>query len=42
MVRELLAPNTPISLHVEYTDNTSAKLLAAMATDLATLNGWFA
>lgn len=42
LVRELLAPNTPISLHVEYTDNTSAKLLAAMAKDLATLNGWFA
>jgi len=42
LVRELLAPTTPISLHVEYTDNTTAKLLAGMAKDLATLNGWFA
>lgn len=42
LVRELLPPTTPISLHVEYTDNTSEKLLAGMAKDLATLDGWFA
>jgi len=42
LVREMLAPSTPVSLHVEYTDNTRAKLLAGMASDLATLNGWFA
>jgi sugar phosphate isomerase/epimerase len=42
LVRELLAPTTPISLHVEHTDKDPAKVLAGIAKDLATLNGWFA
>jgi hypothetical protein len=40
MVRELLAPATPVSLHVEYAGST-AELLAGMEKDLATLDGWF-
>lgn len=45
LVREVLPPNTPISLHVEYISDArdrTERTLEAMEADLATLDKWFA
>ena len=45
VVREILPPNTPISLHVEYISgdqDKTGRTLEAMKTDFATLDRWFA
>jgi sugar phosphate isomerase/epimerase len=46
LVKQLLPPTTPISLHIEYIGGTGEDrvrgTLAAMRSDLATLDVWFA